>query len=176
MNIAISACFFTSCERSWKWKYKREDFKDLFKVDLDVILKEWHQVFEYKSKKIIFICPENLAWLGTPRIPAEIEPWKTWDDVIKWNWKVITKEGKDETILFLAWAKRALDICKKYDVWIYIAKNKSPSCWVVTYDWTFSWVLDNFKSWVIVSYFKSNWIKVIPDTEVDYNRFLSIIG
>ena len=89
--------------------------------------------------KAIFMCPEQLGGLSTPREAAEIEHGKTAKDVLVGKGKVLTKTGKDVTKEFVAGAKRVLKFCQEIEIKIAILKAKSPSCGSQrTYDGTFT--------------------------------------
>ncbi len=74
-----------------------------------------------KQGKAIFVCPEQLGGLTTPRISCElvIQPGAR---------RVINKEGTDRTEEFWLGAKRTLAIAKALGIKKAIMKSKSPSC------------------------------------------------
>jgi uncharacterized protein YbbK (DUF523 family) len=167
-NIAISSCFLSSCEWSWTGKYKNGLSEFLGEKVKDIsseIQRKWYDILELNNNwKAVFICPETLWGLPTPRIPAEIEPEKTWSDVLDKNAKITNKENQDVSKYFISWAEKSLEILQENDISIYIGKNKSPSCWVETYDGTFRGKLVNIKSGITASLFKKNDIFVLPDS------------
>jgi uncharacterized protein YbbK (DUF523 family) len=92
-----------------------------------------------RSGKAVFLCPEQLGGLSTPRDPAEIEPGKTAKDVLEGNGRVLTPTGKDFTKQFVCGAQRLLAFCQEMGIETAILKAGSPSCGSrETYDGTFS--------------------------------------
>ncbi len=92
-----------------------------------------------KSGKAVFLCPEQLGGLSTPRDPAEIEAGKTAKDVLEGNGRVLTSTGKDVTKQFVCGAQRLLAFCQEIGIETAILKAGSPSCGSrETYDGTFS--------------------------------------
>ncbi|WP_066639542.1 DUF523 domain-containing protein [Desulfolucanica intricata] len=73
------------------------------------------------------VCPEVLGGGPIPREPNEIIEGDGFG-VLNGNAKVVTINGADKTDLFLAGAKKVLDIAKKNDVQLAILKERSPSC------------------------------------------------
>jgi len=71
-------------------------------------LQEKYELFPF--------CPEEAA-LPTPRPPARF----IGDRIVDIN-------GVDKTEAFVKGAKKALEICKKENIKIFIGKEKSPSC------------------------------------------------
>jgi len=71
-------------------------------------LQEKYELFPF--------CPEEVA-LPTPRPPARF----IGDRIVDIN-------GIDKTEAFMKGAKKALEICKKENIKIFIGKEKSPSC------------------------------------------------
>lgn len=92
-----------------------------------------------ESGKAVFLCPEQLGGLPTPREPAEIEKGKTAEDVLEGEGKVLTKSGKDVTKQFVLGAQRILAFCQEIGIETAILFAGSPSCGSKqTYDGTFS--------------------------------------
>jgi uncharacterized protein YbbK (DUF523 family) len=81
-----------------------------------------------RSGQAVFMCPEQLGGLTTPREPAEIERGKTAKDVFQGEAKVLTITGKDVTEQYTAGAFRILDFCQKMGIETAILKSDSPSC------------------------------------------------
>ncbi len=81
-----------------------------------------------RNKQIVFVCPEQLSGLSTPREPAEIEAGKSSKDVLEGNARVITISGNTQTKEFLIGAQKTLDLCKSLDIKVAILKENSPSC------------------------------------------------
>ncbi|MGL4739626.1 MAG: DUF523 domain-containing protein [Sarcina sp.] len=96
------------------------------------------KVMEFiKEKEVIYICPEQMGGLKTPRNPAEIIG--SAKDVIDGKGKVISNKGANVTKEFLKGAYDVLRIAKENNVNIAVLKAKSPSCGRdVVYDGTFT--------------------------------------
>jgi len=92
-----------------------------------------------KDGSAIFMCPEQLGGLPTPREAAEIEFGKSASDVINGTGKVLTKTGIDITAQFLMDAHATLKLCKELNINVAFLKAMSPSCGsTLIYDGTFS--------------------------------------
>src|SRR3989338_4992651 len=76
---------------------------------------------------VVSICPEMAGGLDTPREPAEIEPRATALDVIHGRAKIITLNGVDVTVEYLAGAHKALQLAQQHQVRVAILKARSPS-------------------------------------------------
>lgn len=86
----------------------------------------------------IFVCPEQLGGLSTPRPPAEIVGGDG-EDVLDGKAKVVTNTGEDVTSQFIKGAREALRAAKLAGVKEAILKEDSPSCGSAKiYDGTFS--------------------------------------
>jgi len=100
-------------------------------------LVEW-----VRSGQAVFLCPEQLGGLTTPREPAEIEPGKTAKDVLAGNARVVTNTGKDVTEQFVRGAQEVLAFCQALEIETAILAANSPSCGSEqTYDGTHSGTL-----------------------------------
>ncbi len=92
-----------------------------------------------KSGQAVFLCPEQIGGLPTPREPAEIESGYTARDVLNGEARVLTVTGKDVTGQFVTGAQRILEFCQEMGVETAILKSGSPSCGSLqTYDGTFT--------------------------------------
>jgi len=92
-----------------------------------------------KSGQAVFMCPEQLGGMTTPREPSEIEPGKTAAEVINGDAKVVSVNGEDVTEQFVVGAQRILKFCQDMGVEAAILKAGSPSCGSErTYDGTFT--------------------------------------
>lgn len=80
-----------------------------------------------KKGKAIFICPEQLGGLSTPREPAEISG-GSGRDVLYSKAKVITNKGHDVTEAFIKGAEETLKIAELVGATGVILKEGSPSC------------------------------------------------
>lgn len=112
-KILVSACLYGhNC--------KYDGTNNLLKDPIFMHLK--------KEGRLVFVCPEQLGGLPTPRIPCEIK-----------DGRVYNKEGKDVTPNFEMGAKKTLEIAKENNVRVAIFKESSPSCGSKKiYDGTFS--------------------------------------
>lgn len=85
-----------------------------------------------KKGEAIFVCPEQLGGLNTPRVPAEIK-------YIDGKRHVITKDGRDVTEEYEKGALETLCLMKKLSINKAILKSNSPSCGCgIIYDGTFT--------------------------------------
>lgn len=85
-----------------------------------------------KNGEAIFVCPEQLGGLNTPRVPSEIK----YIDGIR---HVITKDGRDVTKEYEIGALETLKMTKKLGITKAILKANSPSCGCgKIYDGTFT--------------------------------------
>ena len=90
-----------------------------------------------RQGKAIPLCPECLAGLGVPRIPAEL----TGDGsmVLCAKAQAVTKNGEDVSAALIRGAQLTLQICRDRNIRRAILKDGSPSCgttWI--YDGSFS--------------------------------------
>jgi xylulokinase len=72
-------------------------------------------------------CPETAGGLPCPRVPAEIIG-GTGEDVLAGSARVVTREGEDVTVAYLAGAEKALELCQKEGITRARLKTRSPSC------------------------------------------------
>jgi len=87
---------------------------------------------------VLPFCPEVGGGLPTPRPPAEIQGGDG-GDVLEGQARVVNVEGKDVTAEFLAGAREALRIARRWGVQEAVLKARSPSCGVgQIYDGSFS--------------------------------------
>ena len=84
-----------------------------------------------EGKEVIAVCPEELAGLGTPRVPIEIV-----------GDKIISRDGEDKTESLRLATQKILSDLKDEEIECAILKSRSPTCGVKeVYDGTFSGVL-----------------------------------
>lgn len=84
------------------------------------------------------VCPEQLGGLPTPRPPAEIVGGDGFD-VLDGRARIVDREGRDVTELYLAGARQALRMAQTVGAKQAILKENSPSCGSsFIYDGTFS--------------------------------------
>ncbi|MBL7183454.1 MAG: DUF523 domain-containing protein [Anaerolineae bacterium] len=87
---------------------------------------------------VLPFCPEVAGGLPTPRPPAEIQGGDG-GDVLEGRARVVTIEGKDVTVQFLAGARKALRVAQRWGIKAAVLKARSPSCGVgQIYDGSFS--------------------------------------
>ena len=122
MKILLSPCLIGIRTR---WDESCEEIEELIEL--------------VKSGQAVFLCPEQLGGLTTPREPAEIERGRTARDVLNGEAKVLTITGKDVTEQYVAGARGTLKFCQEMGVEIAILKSDSPSCGSQqTYDGSFT--------------------------------------
>ncbi|MEH7117656.1 DUF523 domain-containing protein [Neobacillus vireti] len=80
-----------------------------------------------EENKAYTVCPELLGGFSTPRQPAEIIGGDG-EDVLDGKAKVVEKDGKDVTNLYLAGAEATLEMAKKMNATFVVLKENSPSC------------------------------------------------
>ena len=93
-----------------------------------------------ENKEYIFVCPEQLGGLSTPRDPSEIITTgkKDGHDVLDGSVKVLSNKGIDVTSNFIKGAEETLKIAKECNAKKAILKAGSPSCgYKKIYDGTF---------------------------------------
>jgi uncharacterized protein YbbK (DUF523 family) len=122
MKILISPCLLGIRTR---WDESCEEIEELINL--------------VKSGQAVFLCPEQLGGLTTPREPAETETGKTAKDVLDGDARVLTITWKDVTDQFVIGAQRILELCQRLSIEVAILKSDSPSCGSQqTYDGSFT--------------------------------------
>lgn len=122
MKILISPCLIGIRTR---WDESCDEIEELINL--------------VKSGQAVFMCPEQLGGMTTPREPSEIEPGNTAEDVLRGDAKIFSITGKDVTEQFVVGAQRILEFCQEMGVETAILKSGSPSCGSLqTYDGTFT--------------------------------------
>jgi uncharacterized protein YbbK (DUF523 family) len=87
---------------------------------------------------VLPFCPEVAGGLPTPRPPAEVQGGDG-GDVLEGRARVVNIEGKDVTAEFLAGARKALRVARRWGIKEAILKARSPSCGLGRiYDGSFS--------------------------------------
>lgn len=157
MKLLISPCLLGIRTR---WNEGCDEIKAL--VDL------------VRSGEAIFLCPEQIGGLSTPREPAEIEPGKSAVDVLNGKAKVLTIHGIDVTQQYVNGAQRILEFCQNVGVEAAILKSRSPSCGSQhIYDGTFSSTRIPGKG-ITSELLTQNGIKVYNET--NYECFVPEVG
>ena len=97
------------------------------------ILRRWQE-----QGRVVGLCPEVAAGLGTPRSAAEAvrgDGTKVLNGVAA----VITSDGRDVTDAFVAGAEHAVAVAQELGIRIAVLKTRSPSCGTgEIYDGSFS--------------------------------------
>ncbi|TCP53798.1 uncharacterized protein YbbK (DUF523 family) [Tumebacillus sp. BK434] len=102
----------------------------------DNLIREFQEMVE--KGEAVFVCPEQLGGLSTPRPPAQIVG-GTGEDVLDGKAKVVTDQGEDVTAEFVKGAEQALKMAQLVGAQEAILKERSPSCGSsVIYDGSFS--------------------------------------
>jgi uncharacterized protein YbbK (DUF523 family) len=78
--------------------------------------------------RLVTICPEMSAGMPVPRLPAEIEPGKSADDVLAGSARVLEGNGGDVTAEFRQAAENALALALETGCAYALLIDGSPSC------------------------------------------------
>jgi uncharacterized protein YbbK (DUF523 family) len=89
----------------------------------NVTLHKW-----ISEGRVVAVCPEVASGLSIPRPPVEIAGPKGGAGVFERISRVLTKEGKDVSGMYIKGAEIALDLSLQENIRIAILKAKSPSC------------------------------------------------
>lgn len=117
-----------------------------------------------KEGKAIFVCPEELGGLTTPRISSEIK-------IINNSKYVFDKNGKDVTLEFVKGAKEVTELVKKLNIKTAILQSRSPSCGInKIYDGSFSGKLIDGNG-VLVDMLLNIGVEVIDVKDIDNYEF-----
>lgn len=120
-----------------------------------------------EDKRVVTICPEMAGGLPTPRPPAEIEPKSYAAAVLRFEAKVLTKNGEDVSHEFRKGAQKALALAQKHGIRCAILKARSPSCGSgQVYDGSHSKKLIDGMG-VTAELLSQHDIKVFDETEID---------
>jgi uncharacterized protein YbbK (DUF523 family) len=97
------------------------------------ILRRWQQ-----EGRVVGVCPEVAAGLGTPRAAAESVR-GSGASVLARAAVVMTSDGRDVTAAFLAGAGQAVAMAQELRIRVAVLKSRSPSCGTrEIYDGSFS--------------------------------------
>ena len=108
----------------------------------------------------ILVCPEALGKMPIPRLPSEIEPGFSGEDVLDGKAKVFSSDGKDVTKHFINGAEKVLETAVQHNVKQAYLKQSSPSCGCgKIYDGTFTDVKKSGDG-VLAALLKRNGIEV----------------
>lgn len=117
-----------------------------------------------KKEELIPVCTELLAGLKIPR--DQTEATGSGELVLDGKAKIITKDEKDVTEIFIQGSKKVLEIARKYGIKEVILKQKSATCGCgKIYDGTFSGKLISGDG-VTTALLKRNGIKVISEEDL----------
>ncbi|MEG0276703.1 MAG: DUF523 domain-containing protein [Coprobacillus sp.] len=149
MKIGVSQCLL-----GYSCTYNANHHKNDILLDL------------YHKGEVVYVCPEVLGGLSTPRDPAEI--------ICERPLTIQTIKGLDVTKEYLLGAKKALDIFLMNDVKVAVLKFRSPSCGCDgIYDGTFTHQLIDGQG-VFVRLLNEHGIKVFHENQM--NEFIKYIG
>lgn len=120
-----------------------------------------------KEGRLVALCPEQAAGLGTPRPPAEIEGAMSGYDVLTGKARVFDSSGIDVSGLYALGARAALDLARENGCRYALLKENSPSCGPrFVYDGSFSGVKHD-GSGVTAALLHEHGITVFSETEID---------
>lgn len=115
--------------------------------------------------RAIQVCPEEDGGLPTPRPPAEIIGGDGLD-VIEGRARVVTRDGRDVTDIYLAGARKALERAQAAGVTKAILKSRSPSCGKgEIYDGTFTRTRVQGRG-VTAALLEQHGIEVVPERDI----------
>lgn len=116
------------------------------------------------DKKVVLVCPENLGGLPTPRPACEIMDGGG-QEVLEGHKRVINRDGRDVTKLYLKGAYKTLNIANVLGIKHAILKSRSPACGSgQVYDGSFNSVLREGDG-VAAALLKAQGIEVINDED-----------
>lgn len=125
-------------------------------------LDRWRQ-----EGRLVTICPEMSAGLPVPRLPAEIEPGKSAEDVLAGNGRVLESKGGDVTLAFRQAAENALALAIETGCTYALLIDGSPSCGSgFVYDGRFSGHRQRGEG-VTAALLKAGGIQVFSDRQID---------
>ncbi len=85
-----------------------------------------------EESRIVPFCPEVAAGLSIPRLPAEIEPDATAEEVLAGRARIRRSDGVNVTGAFLRGARLAAEAARTAGVRLAVLKDRSPSCGVAS--------------------------------------------
>ena len=112
-RILVSACLLGEPVR----------YDDRAATSADPILTRWQA-----EDRVLPFCPETVAGLPTPRLPAEIEPGGDGDAVLAGQARVYERDGLDVTAAFISGATAAVTAAIAAGIRVAVLKEGSPSC------------------------------------------------
>ena len=126
------------------------------------------RIFKWaKEKRFVPICPETMSGLLVPRVPCEIEPGKTAQDVLEGKGKILGQDGRDYTEDYLFGAQASVNLAKRHHVRVAILKQRSPSCGThQVYDGYFSSNLVDGTG-ITALLLQQSGVKVFDETQLD---------
>jgi uncharacterized protein YbbK (DUF523 family) len=121
--------FISSCLLGEKVRYHGGDASVISNI-----IEKWK-----KEGRIVSLCPEVSAGFSVPRPPSEIYGEGGGSAVIDGTAKVVKKDHKDYSDLFILGAKNTMQMILEHKIKMAILKEGSPSCGVnFIYDGSFS--------------------------------------
>ena len=121
----------------------------------------------YDKFDVFPVCPEYLSGLPVPRLPSEIEPGRTGEDVLSLNAKVFSSCGGDLTTEFLKGAESAGKTAADNNIRKALLKERSPSCGKkFIYDGTFSGKIVE-GSGVTATLLKNQGVEIFSEEELE---------
>ncbi|MBP1859504.1 DUF523 domain-containing protein [Rhizobium herbae] len=125
-------------------------------------LDRWRQ-----EGRLVTICPEMSAGMPVPRLPAEIEPGRSADEVLSGTARVLESNGGDVTAEFRQAAENALALAIETGCAYALLIDGSPSCGSgFIYDGSFSGRRRPGEG-VTAALLRANGIKVFSDRDID---------
>ena len=91
-----------------------------------------HLVRWTQESRIVPFCPEVEGGLSIPRLPAEIEPGATAEEVLAGSTRILRSDGVDVTEAYLRGARRAVEAALAAGVRLAVLKDRSPTCGVTS--------------------------------------------
>ncbi len=117
--------------------------------------------------RLVTICPEMSAGMQVPRLPAEIEPGKSAEDVLSGHGRVLESSGGDVTEGFRQAAENALALALETGCRFALLIDGSPSCGSgFVYDGHFAGRRQPGEG-VTAALLKANGIRVFSDRQIE---------
>jgi uncharacterized protein YbbK (DUF523 family) len=124
--------------------------------------------------RLVTICPEMSAGMPVPRLPAEIEPGRSADEVLSGDASVLESNGGNVTAEFVQAAENALALALEAGCSYALLIDGSPSCGsTFVYDGSFSGRRQPGEG-VTAALLKAHGIQVFSDREID--ALVEVVG
>jgi uncharacterized protein YbbK (DUF523 family) len=119
------------------------------------------------ESRIVPFCPEVEAGLSIPRLPAEIEPGATAEEVLACRARIRRSDGVDVTETFLRGAMRAVEAALGAGARLAVLKDRSPSCGATSvHDGSFRGRTKSGQG-VTAALLARHGIRVFPETQIE---------